>query len=133
MIINTLPFTAALHYGPLKPSSIPVLPPLNLGFSPYGSTARHRYPDSQDYRPKRNDDLAKRNGELYYNYIITSGSWWLFTGDRLCAALTLNPGVGAYASPTIVPDTGVGGLERMVGELRKRGWEADGDYLSASL
>lgn len=120
--MNTLDFSGSLGYGPRKPSSIPALAPLPLGTTAYGSLDRHRDPDDGDCRRAGDHTLVRRNGKLRYNQVITSGAWWLLTGDRPLVSMTVNPGLGAYASPAILPGLGVGGrlraAVRIGGELR---------------
>lgn len=108
-----IPFHYDMGYGPQNPSSIPVLPPLKLGRSAYGNTGGHRTPGKEDYQPLEGGGFFKHNGSLYYNLVTTTGVWWLLTGDRPCAAITGIPVIGGYASPAVLPHTGVGGRLRI--------------------
>jgi hypothetical protein len=67
----------------------------------------------QGYQPVDCDSFLCRNGTNSFNYLITSGVWWLQAGEQPRLLMTLRTGSGAYAQPALLPDLGVGGQLRV--------------------
>ncbi len=65
------------------------------------------------YRPVDGDSFACHNGSQAYNYIITSGAWWLQAGELPRLLMTLRTPSGAYAQPALLPDLAVSGRLRV--------------------
>ena len=103
---------ATVTHGPQKPSAVPVLPGLQIGRNPFGGLMGVPAP-GHGYRPVDGDSFACHNGSQSYNYIITSGTWWLQAGELPRLLMTLRTGSGAYAQPALLPDLGISGRLRV--------------------
>lgn len=99
-------------HGPQKPSVVPILDGLNLGRS-FFFTYTDKQRGEEDYQPFDNDSFTLHNGPRTYNYLITSGVWWLFGGDKPRLKMQLRSNLGAYAQPVLLPHIGVGGKLRI--------------------
>ena len=102
----------SLHHGPLAPSAVPTLPGLQLNRNPHGGLVGRPAP-GQGYQPLDGDSFLCHNGTKVFNYLITSGAWWLQAGEQPCLLMTLRTAAGAYAQPALLPDLGVGGRLRV--------------------
>jgi len=105
-------------FGPQRPAEVPVLDGLNVGKNPYGRPGfgpdgLPPAPGAADYMPVQGDSFAKRSDGQMYNFTITSGTWWLKTGDSPRLLMELRTDMGAYAKPGILADVGVSGEARI--------------------
>ena len=106
-----LTMEVAFTHGPQKPTSIPIVPDLNAGRSMYGEIGRLAKPG--DYEPTGDGGFRKHNGPRAFNYIVTSGAWWLHVGDKPRVSMALRMARGAYAQPALLPGLGVAGQLRI--------------------
>lgn len=113
---------ATFSHGPLRPSAIPLVPPLSAGRPMYYEANVGRAPRPGDYEIAPGGGFTKHNGPGEFNFVITSGAWWLMAGDKPRLSVSLRSAGGAYAQPALLPGLGVGGQLRLavtVGERRK--------------
>jgi len=102
------------HQGPQSPSTVPILPGLILDHNPQGSGVIKGQPSpGQGYQPVDGDSFLCHNGSGAFDYIITSGAWWLQAGEQPRLLMALRSVSGAYAQPALLPDLGVGGQLRV--------------------
>ena len=104
---------ATLRHGPQRPSRVELLEGLNVGRNPFGSRGLPRAPREGDYEPIYGDSFIRHNGDGVYNFMITTGSWWLRVGDKPRMLIDIRSDRGAYAQPGLLPDIGVSGKFRL--------------------
>lgn len=103
---------ATFSQGPQQPAAVPIFPGLQLGRNPFGPTLGTPAP-GKGYQPVNGDSFACHNGSQAYNYIITSGTYWLQAGESPRVLMTLRPPTGSYAEPALLPGLGIGGRVRL--------------------
>jgi hypothetical protein len=109
---SPLPVQATFSQGPQQPSAVPILPGLQLGRNPFGAILGRPAP-GKGYQPVDGDSFACHNGAQAYNYIITSGTFWLHAGELPRLMLALRSSASSYAQPALLPGLGIGGKLRL--------------------
>ena len=104
--------TAQFEHGPQRPSSVPILPGLNVGRNPFGKLVGKPL-GKAPYEPVEGDSFHRHNGPSAYNYVLTSGVWWLAAGDQPKLSLALRSSGSAYATPALLPGLGISGKLRI--------------------
>ena len=120
---EVIDFEAEFTHGPQRPSSIPILPGLNIGWSFFltdsgvfnGAGANNT--GGPYYESADEDSFGIHNGPGSYHYKIsvgdTSGGFYLYAGDRPNFSIVTQPPSGGYAYPVLIPDIGAGGQVRL--------------------
>jgi hypothetical protein len=143
MLKETLAVDADFSHEPQKPSSIPIVPGMNVGRSFFladdGYQIGYNTTGGPYYEPADAESFGIHNGPGSYNsYKIsvgdTSGIFYVYAGDRPQFWLRPQHGGGGYAYPTLIPDLGVGGHFRLaVSANGKTKWLEDFESIDAVM
>jgi len=130
---------AVFTHGPQRPSSIPILPGMNVGRCYFISDAPHQYAynssDEPYFEPADSETFGFENGPgtSFYQISVgdTSAIFFIRASDRPHFSIEPQGSGGGYAKPVVIPDLGVGGNFKLaVTSKGKTKWlqEFDSNY-----